>query len=503
MTGVLVAVLLCVALALAPAAACAQGNTGVAQPRVQVLTKPPQLLRSVEAVYPKAALDAGVEGDVVLKVTIDAEGRVVEASVLRGPEPLHQPALAAVRQFVFSPAEVNGAPAPVTLPFTLTFELPQLPAAIAGVIRDPTGEPRAGITLVVVPEGASVTDASQRRVTGADGAFDLEDLEPGSWELIARDAAAGEELGRVVVRLESGKRARVVFTLEEFEAPVGVEPELEERGGEEENRVTTRAQRDVRSTTKRRLSLEEVRLIPGARGDVVRVVQNLPGVARPRLGTGDFVVRGAAPQDTLILLEGDVVPGVFHFLGGPAVLQPEMIETIEFYPGNFDVQYGRATAGVLNLRSRVPRADTFHGFAKVDLIDSTLMLEGPVPGIDGLSIALSGRRSYLDALLSPLIDERSAGFVVPRYYDYQGWITYEGVRHHTISLQIYGSNDKLRLLGSTGAPEPEEQMSQQQQEDEEEAFGLTNGFHRGQVRWSWDPVGPVRNELSVSFGVSG
>ncbi len=76
--------------------------------------------------YPKAALDAGFEGSVTLKIVIDASGRVRRAVVLKDPGYGLGAAAAksALRHFKFKPGEVNGKPTAVEWTFTVTYELP-------------------------------------------------------------------------------------------------------------------------------------------------------------------------------------------------------------------------------------------------------------------------------------------------------------------------------------------------------------------------------------------
>lgn len=57
------------------------------------------------APYPDEAVKKKVEGKVVLRITVDAKGRVSDAKVLSGPPELYEAALASVRQCVFEPPE--------------------------------------------------------------------------------------------------------------------------------------------------------------------------------------------------------------------------------------------------------------------------------------------------------------------------------------------------------------------------------------------------------------
>jgi periplasmic protein TonB len=75
--------------------------------------------------YPQAALDAGFEGSVLLKLVIDASGHVRRAVVLKDPGyGLGAAAVKSVRRFRFKPGEVDGKPTATEIPFTCTYELP-------------------------------------------------------------------------------------------------------------------------------------------------------------------------------------------------------------------------------------------------------------------------------------------------------------------------------------------------------------------------------------------
>lgn len=63
--------------------------------------------------YPEEARARGVEGQVILKIVIAESGEVTRIEVLRGEEPFASAAIAAVRTWRYSPALVDGQPAPV------------------------------------------------------------------------------------------------------------------------------------------------------------------------------------------------------------------------------------------------------------------------------------------------------------------------------------------------------------------------------------------------------
>jgi len=75
--------------------------------------------------YPAAAKRKGFEGDVVLRLLVDADGTVVKADVVSDPgEGLGPAAIqAALHELRFTPPKVNGVPVATTIPFTLHFTL--------------------------------------------------------------------------------------------------------------------------------------------------------------------------------------------------------------------------------------------------------------------------------------------------------------------------------------------------------------------------------------------
>jgi TonB family protein len=87
-----------------------------------VLTKAPTLVRQVDPVFPAARIDAGVGGDVTLELELGTDGTVTDARVAESAgADFDDAALTAVRQFLFTPAEIDGAPAAVRIAFTLHF----------------------------------------------------------------------------------------------------------------------------------------------------------------------------------------------------------------------------------------------------------------------------------------------------------------------------------------------------------------------------------------------
>ncbi|MGC2738192.1 MAG: energy transducer TonB [Candidatus Acidiferrales bacterium] len=83
--------------------------------------KEPRLLSRVMPEYPLVAKEAGIQGDVVIKTTIDAKGNVVNVQVVSGPQMLRGPALAALRRWKYVPSTLNDEPIAVQMLVTIKF----------------------------------------------------------------------------------------------------------------------------------------------------------------------------------------------------------------------------------------------------------------------------------------------------------------------------------------------------------------------------------------------
>jgi periplasmic protein TonB len=81
----------------------------------------PKLTTSIQPVYPPAAKQAKVEGDVVVHAIIDSEGNVSKATVISGPALLRDAALSAVKHWKYSPSLLNGEPVASDTTVTLKF----------------------------------------------------------------------------------------------------------------------------------------------------------------------------------------------------------------------------------------------------------------------------------------------------------------------------------------------------------------------------------------------
>jgi TonB family protein len=461
---------------------------------VPVLTKAPALKTFVEAEYPAEAQAKGLQASVRLSVTVGADGSVTAATV-KTPvgDGFDEAAQAAVRQFIFTPAEVDFTPAPVQIEYVYHFVLQVVDAGVVTVDEVPDagaapGESgrQAHLTGTLIArgsrtriEGAVVSCEGQPAevVSDVEGRFDLE-VAAGTCQV--RIQAAEYETYKTAETLRPGETTEVKYFVQA--KLVGYQ-------------TVVKGQKEKKEVVRRSFSRQELQKIPGSFGDPIRVIQNFPGVARAPFISGQLIVRGANPNQTLTFFDGVEIPILFHLGAGPSVVNAEFLDKVDFYPGGFGARYGRAVGGAIDVTSRKGAADTLHGVVKIDLQDSSVFLEGPLA--DGVSLAAAARRSYIDLLL-PLVLPRNANggslLVLPAYWDYQLRLDVGSKRGESsegkslFSLFAFGSDDQLKLVATGGGTNRDVQVN----------FQTT--FHRFIGGWSYKK-GAVQTKLTPYLGL--
>jgi TonB family protein len=402
--------------------------------------EPPKLIERVEAPYPEAAERAGVQGAVTIELIVDADGHVADATVLApAGHGFDEAALAAVRRFRFEPGRADGKPVPVKVTYRYAFTLKQQPTADSSQSTVPEEPVRLRGKVIErgtrnAVEAAAVIALDQtgnavgQTETAVDGTFALRLKSGGAITVVV--AAPDHKTLRWKETIGDKEALTVRYTISRtsyalYESTVRAAPSREEVA-----RVS--------------LAGDEVRRIPGTRGDALAAVLNLPSVARSPFDLGQLVIRGSAPGESGAFLMGMAIPNAFHFGGLTSTFNSYLLDRFDLIPSNFSVRYGRLTGGIVDIVPREGRRDRIHGDLKMDLYDAHVLVEGPV---GKGSFALSARRSYVDAFLG-LFFSGGTFTVAPRYYDYQAQLDYP-VAGGKLKLLVFGSDDDLSFVNRT------------------------------------------------------
>ncbi|MDD5675159.1 MAG: TonB-dependent receptor [Chitinivibrionales bacterium] len=449
---------LCSALWAAPADTTSAGPP--AQDTLPPIETMPVLKNFVRAEYPSDLVKKGVEGTVLMDLVINDSGHVDSVAVTRGLVPtLDSNALTAARQFVFTPAQAGGKPVPVLMEYAYHFTLSDVIKNIdefvnfkGRLIELGTRKPMSNATIIVsfsdtgadttlqVPfnaylekigafTGQTLQERSLLTQTDSLGYFAFKSLPLCS--VFVRIIAPEYEDFKDRDRIKPGEALNVTYRLQRLSYA--------------DNEIVVYGKAEKKEVAKETLTLKEVQRIPGLGGDAVKVVQALPGVARPSFMSGAVIVRGAPTWDSRFYLDGVPIPQLYHFGGIKSTYNSDALETVNFYPGGFGVRYGGGIAGVIEIDGRKAKTDRWHGYFDGNGFDASAMVEAPVT--PKISVLAEARRSYIGDILGAVINLLKIPITVaPYYWDYILRTDISFTKDENAFVTFFGSHDQLDLI---------------------------------------------------------
>jgi hypothetical protein len=166
------------------------------------------------------------------------------------------------------------------------------------------------------------------------------------------------------------------------------------------------------------LSIGQIKNIPVVFGevDILKAIQLLPGIQNAGEGNAGFYVRGGGPDQNLIMLDDAVVYKTGHLFGFFSIFNSDAIKNTSIIKGGMPAQYGGRLSSVLDVSMKDGNNQKFVTEGGIGLISSRLSVQGPVVK-DKASFMVSGRRTYIDALVKPFVS-KSSNFYGSGYYFY-------------------------------------------------------------------------------------
>jgi hypothetical protein len=208
-----------------------------------------------------------------------------------------------------------------------------------------------------------------------------------------------------------------------------------------DDRILRQAENPQMSTVE--LSARQIQEVPTIFGekDVMKTLQLMPGVQSGNEGQSGIYVRGGGPDQNLILLDEATVYNASHLFGFFSVFNGDAIKNVTLTKGGFPARYGGRLSSVVDISMKDGDKSKFGGEAGVGLISSKIMLEGPIVK-NKASFVVSGRRTYVDALVAPLVALTEPGTSAGYYfYDFNAKVNYELDRKNRLYLSGYFGRD--------------------------------------------------------------
>jgi hypothetical protein len=215
---------------------------------------------------------------------------------------------------------------------------------------------------------------------------------------------------------------------------------------------STRGGENIESTemSSVKLDISTIQKIPALLGevDLVRAIQLLPGVTTVGEGATGFNVRGGGIDQNLVLLDEAPVFNSAHLFGFFSVFNPDAVKDVKLIKGGIPSNYGGRLSSILDVRMKEGNSKEYKGTGGVGLIFSRFAFEGPIKK-DKSSFIVAGRRSYIDVLAKPFLNDDLSGSQF-YFYDFTAKANYTINKSNKIYASGYFGRDVFGAPGIFG-----------------------------------------------------
>ena len=257
-------------------------------------------------------------------------------------------------------------------------------ATVFGVVRDAaTGD--------VLPDANIVLQASGTQrgvVTAANGTFSVGGLTPESWVLMVTYVGYRPQLDTLALSFNERRR---------LDVRLDPEPGSLEEVAVEASASATRTSSSFRSLSGADLVATP---LPGGRPDIAAYMQGIPGVMAGSDQGGQMIIRGGAPTEHTVLVDGIPIFQPFHLVSLFSVVPADVVLRHDLYTGGVPAAYSGRLGAVLDLSLRNGNKRNVELLGAASPLVSGLRVELPVKR-DDAGLVGSFRHS-LPALSSPL-----------------------------------------------------------------------------------------------------
>lgn len=195
------------------------------------------------------------------------------------------------------------------------------------------------------------------------------------------------------------------------------------------------------------ITMAQVKMLPKFFGetDIIKAVQLMPGIKGGPEGSSGLYVRGGGPDQNLILLDGSPVYNANHLFGFFSVFNSDAINHVQVLKGGFPARYGGRLSSVLDISMKEGNMKKYIVEGSVGALASKLAIEGPIKK-DKASFIVCGRRTYVDALLKPIMRAATGNYNLNQGYyfsDLNAKVNWKLNNKNRLYMSYYAGKDKF------------------------------------------------------------
>ncbi len=198
------------------------------------------------------------------------------------------------------------------------------------------------------------------------------------------------------------------------------------------------------------LDIKTIQKLPALLGEVevLRSIQLLPGVSTVGEGAAGFNVRGGSIDQNLVLLDEAPVYNSSHLFGFFSVFNPDAVKDVKLYKGGIPSRYGGRLSSILDVRMKEGNSKRLEVNGGIGAIFSRLSIEAPLIK-DKASFIIAGRRSYIDVLAKPFLNDDLDDSVL-NFFDLTAKANYNINAKNRIFLSGYTGRDNFGFGDQAG-----------------------------------------------------
>ncbi|GGE97577.1 TonB-dependent receptor [Flavobacterium limi] len=195
------------------------------------------------------------------------------------------------------------------------------------------------------------------------------------------------------------------------------------------------------------INLKDLSSVPTMLGttDVIKILQLTPGVQNSGDANGYFYVRGSDPGHNAILYNGTPVYGMSHLLGIFPFYNADHVKDVEFDKSSSNAKYGGRLSSTTLLNSNKKNPSKFGIQGNVGILASQLSVSVPLNQKTGFYV--SGRKTYIDEVVAPLLNSKNSDVQEMKYGFSDGNLTFvsQVSKSNLFAVDVFVSGDQLRI----------------------------------------------------------
>ena len=218
-------------------------------------------------------------------------------------------------------------------------------------------------------------------------------------------------------------------------------------------KITGKRKEEARTQTQTsvvKITSKQIKQIPttGGTPDLAQYIQVLPGVVFTGDQGGQLYIRGGAPVQNKVLLDGMIIYNPFHSIGLFSVFETDIIRTADVYTGGFNAEYGGRISSVMDIRTRNGNRKRFAGKLGASTFGGDLLIEGPLKkstaeSPSSISFVMAAKHSYLQQSSKMLYRYVNKDGLPFNFTDMYGKLSLAGNNGSTFNVFGFNFDDKV------------------------------------------------------------